>query len=219
MTRGLSSPLPSRNSSRVCQAFKQLAAKTITVSPRPRLEIPFPRHPFHAAIQRWRFLNGATRRDAARGDFARGTRKGTTVPRTFGISSRQIFIVGYYENFLFRLSRECSFQTLADTTSASFIIDRSKIQRKIICAILSLSFPHLFLLFFYIILYFAYNCLINYSWNPCSYRSRFKKNVIMLKEILFAISDVKFLLLFNSVIESLRVSFRFGCTPLQFQPL
>lgn len=99
MTRGLSPLLPPRNSSWVCQAFKQLAAKTITVSPRPRGNTPLSRATLFTAIRRWRFLNAVT-------SYYAGEAKATTVPRTFGISSRQIFIAGYYENFLFRLSRE-----------------------------------------------------------------------------------------------------------------
>lgn len=99
MTRGLSPLLPPRNSSWVCQAFKQLAAKTITVSPRPHGNTPLFRATLFTAIRRWRFLNAVT-------SYYAGEAKATTVPRTFGISSRQIFIAGYYENFLFRLSGE-----------------------------------------------------------------------------------------------------------------
>lgn len=104
MTRGLSPLLPPRNSSWVCQAFKQLAAKTITVSPRPRGNTPLFRTTLFTAIRRWRFLDAVT-------SYYAGEAKTTTVARTFGISSRQIFIAGYYENFLFWLSGEYSFES------------------------------------------------------------------------------------------------------------
>jgi len=123
LTRGLSPFLPPRNSSWVCQAFKQLAAKTITVSPRPRGNTPL----FHATLF-------TTSED---GVFltlwlhiTRGEAKATTVPRTFGISSRQIFIAGYYENFLFRLSGTLFaylWNTRWNAKSVSFIIDQSKL--------------------------------------------------------------------------------------------
>lgn len=114
--------LPPRNSSWVCQAFKQLAAKTITVSPRPRGNTPLFRAALFTAIRRWRFLNAVT-------SYYAGEAKATTVPRTFGISSRQIFIAGYYENFLFRLSGERSFLR-RDARSVSFVIGQSKTMKK-----------------------------------------------------------------------------------------
>lgn len=111
MTRGLSPFLPPRNSSWVCQAFKQLAAKTITVSPRPRGNTPLFRTTLFTAIRRWRFLIAVT-------SYYAEEAKTTTVARTFGISSRQIFIARYYENFLFRLSGERYFETLIGTREA-----------------------------------------------------------------------------------------------------
>lgn len=112
--------MPPRNSSWVCQAFKQLAAKTITVSPRPRGNTPLFRTTLFTAIRRWRFLIVVT-------SYYAEEAKTTTVARTFGISSRQIFIAGYYENFLFRLSGERYFETLIGTREAyrSLLANRS----------------------------------------------------------------------------------------------
>lgn len=133
--------MPPRNSSWVCQAFKQLAAKTITVSPRPRGNTPLFRATLFTAIRRWRFLNAVT-------SYYVGEAKATTVPRTFGISSRQIFITGYYENFLFRLSGERSFETLVGTREACHLslanrnYGKKKIQLRIVVIPFLSTFSH-----------------------------------------------------------------------------